>query len=79
MSFLSLRFVEAMGAFSQEARGQCDILQAMCKKMDELYTQLSEYFVFDKQKYTLEEYMGDVKQFKDQFKVRLRRTGCDFF
>lgn len=24
--------------------------------------------MFDKQKYTLEEFMGDVKQFKDQFK-----------
>ena len=59
-----------MGAFSNEARSQCDILQAMAQKMEELYTHLSEYFVFDKQKYTLEEFMGDIKQFKDQFKVR---------
>lgn len=58
-----------MGAFSKDAREQCDILQAMAQKMDELYLHLSEYFVFDKQKYTLEEFMGDIKQFKDQFKV----------
>ena len=63
-----------MGKFSQEARDQCDILQAMFKKMDDLYTSLSEYFVFDKQKYTLEEFMGDIKKFKDQFKVRLIRA-----
>ena len=63
------RFGEEMGAFSKEARTQCDILQAMAKKMEELYGQLSEYLVFDKQKYTLEEFMGDIKTFKDQFKV----------
>ena len=64
------RFLEEMGAFNKEARTQCDILQAMAKKMEELYGALSEYLVFDKQKYTLEEFMGDVKTFKDQYKVR---------
>ena len=59
-----------MGAFSKEARTQCDILQAMAKKMEELYGQLSEYLVFDRQKYTLEEFMGDIKTFKDQYKVK---------
>ncbi len=63
------RFLEAMGAFSKEARAQCDVLTAMAKKMDDLYTTLSDYFVFDKQKYTLEEFMGDIKTFKDHFKV----------
>ena len=58
-----------MGTFSKEARTQCDILGAMAKKMEELYGALSEYLVFDKQKYTLEEFMGDIKTFKDQYKV----------
>jgi len=62
------RFMEAMGAFCGEARSQCDILQAMFKKMETLYTSLESYYVFDKQKYTLEEFMSDVKTFKDQFK-----------
>ena len=63
------RFVEAMGAFCEEARKQCDILQNMFKNMDKLYCDLESYYVFDKQKYTLEEFMSDVKAFKDQFKV----------
>jgi len=63
------RFAEAMGEFCEKARGECDILQAMAAKMDQLFTTLSEYFVFDKQKYTMEEFMGDIKAFKDQFQV----------
>ncbi len=65
-----------MGAFSMEARAQCDVLQAMAKKMEDLYAKLAEYFVFDKQKYTLEEFMGDIKTFKDLFKARTVRD-CD--
>lgn len=63
------RFVEAMGSFCQQAREQCDILQAMAQKMDTLFDGLADYFVFDKQKYSLEEFMTDIKTFKDQFKV----------
>ena len=37
-------------------------------KMERLYAELSEYYVFDKAKYTLEEFFGDIKTFKDQFK-----------
>jgi len=62
------RFVEAMGSFCQQAREQNDIMHAMAKKMDTLYSSLAEYFVFDKQKYSLEEFMSDIKKFKDQFK-----------
>ena len=66
---LMLRFVEAMGAFCDEARKECDVLQSMCSNMEKLYCDLESYYVFDKQKYTLEEFMLDVKAFKDQFKV----------
>ena len=66
-------FEEAMGTFSTEARAQCSILTAMGSKMETLYTDLAEYFVFDKQKYTLEEFFGDIKQFKEQFK-QVRNT-----
>jgi len=62
------RFEEAMGQFSQEARSQCDILQSMCQKMESLYQGLSEYLIFDKQKYNLDEFFTDIKTFKDQFK-----------
>merc|ERR1712203_223085 len=40
----------------------------MFKKMETLYSGLESYYVFDKQKYTLEEFMSDIKKFKDQFK-----------
>merc|ERR1711981_256575 len=43
-------------------------MQEMFKKMETLYTGLESYYVFDKQKYTLEEFMSDIKKFKDQFK-----------
>ncbi|XP_044261332.1 protein diaphanous isoform X1 [Tribolium madens] len=61
------KFLEVMEKFASEAREQCDILQNMFKKMDSLYTDLSEYYVFDKQKYTLEEFFTDLKTFKDSF------------
>ena len=43
-------------------------VQAMATKMEKLYQELAEYFVFDKQKYTLEEFFSDIKTFKDLFK-----------
>ncbi|XP_040571681.1 protein diaphanous isoform X5 [Lepeophtheirus salmonis] len=61
-------FMQVMGDFCADARSQCDILQAMSNKMGTLYNDLSDYFVFDKMKYTMEEFMGDIKTFKDQFK-----------
>lgn len=66
------KFVQVMGSFAKEAREQCEILQSMFRKMDALYTELSEFFSFDKQKYTLEEFFGDVKTFKDAFYQSLK-------
>ena len=40
----------------------------MGTKMETLYADLAEYLVFDKQKYTLEEFFSDIKTFKDGFK-----------
>ncbi|CAD1478162.1 unnamed protein product [Heterotrigona itama] len=37
--------------------------------MDSLYSEISEFFSFDKQKYTIEEFFSDVKTFKDDFMV----------
>lgn len=41
----------------------------MCKKMEALYNDLADYYVFDKSKYTLEEFFTDIKIFKDSFYV----------
>ena len=58
--------------FAKEARSQCDVLQRMGKKMESVYQELAEYFVFDPHKYTLDEFFTDVKTFKDSFQVSLR-------
>ena len=51
-------------------RGKSPVFNPECNEFQdgESLHQLAEYFVFDKQKYTLEEFFGDIKLFKDQFK-----------
>jgi len=61
-------FTEVMQSFAEEAKAQYSILLSMKSKMDSLYSDLSEYFVFDGRKYTLEELFADIKAFKDKFK-----------
>ncbi|XP_014210886.1 protein diaphanous isoform X2 [Copidosoma floridanum] len=61
------RFSNVMAPFAMKARESCEVMQNMFKKMDSLYTDISEFFVFDKQKYTIEEFFGDIKKFKDDF------------
>ncbi|XP_064076062.1 protein diaphanous isoform X1 [Vanessa tameamea] len=60
-------FNETMSNFAKEAREQCDVLHSMFKKMEALYGELAEYYVFDPHKYTLEEFFSDIKTFKDSF------------
>lgn len=67
------RFAEVMGSFSVEAREQCTLLQKMLVQMEGLYTEISEYFCFDKAKYNLEEFFTDLKTFKDSFNVNIRQ------
>ena len=55
------------------------MFQAMATKMESLYGDLAEYFVFDVQKYTLEEFMSDIKTFKNQFKVKFNTIGQIFY
>ncbi|KAK9884199.1 hypothetical protein WA026_005154 [Henosepilachna vigintioctopunctata] len=61
------KFLEVMEAFAKAAREQCDVMHNMFKKVENLYQDLAEYYVFDKQKYTLEEFFTDLKTFKDSF------------
>ncbi|XP_049792914.1 protein diaphanous isoform X1 [Schistocerca nitens] len=74
------KFNEVMSSFAVEAREHCAVMQNMFKNLESLYSELSEYYAFDKQKYTLEEFFGDVKKFKDDFiqahrdNVRLREA-----
>lgn len=43
----------------------------MFKNMDSLYSGLAEFYAFDKQKYPLDEFFGDIKTFKDAFQVKI--------
>ncbi|XP_074101211.1 diaphanous related formin 1 isoform X4 [Cotesia typhae] len=61
------RFAEIMSPFAKKARESYEVMQNMFKNMDTLYTDISEFFAFDKQKYTIEEFFGDIKKFKDDF------------
>ena len=61
-------FVEEMTAFVEEAESQFSILKAMRQKLDGLFNELAEFYVFDKSKYSIEDFFGDIKMFKDQFK-----------
>ncbi|XP_077255332.1 diaphanous related formin 1 isoform X2 [Temnothorax americanus] len=60
-------FADVMRPFAKKARESYEVLQNMFKNMDTLYTDISEFFSFDKQKYTIEEFFGDIKTFKDDF------------
>ena len=62
------KFSESMGAFCVEAKADCDILNGMFKNLESLYSELEKFYVFDKQKYNLEEFMSDIKTFIKQFK-----------
>lgn len=57
-----------------KARKSYEVMQNMFKNMDSLYTDISEFFAFDKQKYTIEEFFGDIKKFKDDFLVSTSPT-----
>ncbi|CAH1164833.1 unnamed protein product [Phaedon cochleariae] len=61
------KFLAVMEKFAEDAREQCDVMQKMLKKVETLYSDLSEYYSFDKLKYSLEEFFMDLKVFKDSF------------
>lgn len=61
------RFLEVMGKFASECRQQVDILGKMQVTMEKLFKDLGDYYSFDPAKYTMEEFFGDIKTFKDQF------------
>ncbi|XP_073989603.1 diaphanous related formin 1 isoform X2 [Rhodnius prolixus] len=61
------KFSEVMGEFAKQVRQECAVLKNMFQKMENLYTDLADYYAFDKQKYTLEEFFTDLKTFMENF------------
>lgn len=63
------KFIEVMGEFASDCRKQVEVLGRMQVQMENLFKELAEYYAFDVNKYTLEEFFTDIKTFKDQFKA----------
>lgn len=61
------RFKDVLSGFYEQAKEEQELLAGMFAKMKKLYEGLAEYFVFEAKKYTLDEFFGDVKAFKEQF------------
>lgn len=61
------KFIEVMGNFSIECRVQVEVLGKMQVQMENAFKELAEYYAFDQNKYSLEEFFTDIKTFKDAF------------
>ncbi|XP_072446342.1 protein diaphanous homolog 1-like [Chiloscyllium punctatum] len=61
------KFVEKMTSFVKVAREQFEKLSEMHKTMEEDFEDLGKYFVFDTKKISVEEFFGDLSNFKSMF------------
>lgn len=61
------KFLEVMGPFAVDCRQQVEVLGKMQKQMESMFTDLGDYFSFDTNKYSMEEFFSDVKTFVDLF------------
>nr|UIX27111.1 diaph-b [Tauphaedusa tau] len=66
------QFAHVMKSFLKDAQQQYELLSAMYKKLETLYESTAKYFAFDPRKYTMEEFFGDVKIFKDGLQKALK-------
>ena len=55
--------------FLGSAKGQHELLSTMLKRLEGLHKDMAKYFTFDPKKYSLEEFFGDLKAFKDGLQV----------
>lgn len=61
------KFVEKMASFTKIAREQYDKLSTMHSNMVKLYENLGEYFIFDSKTVSIEEFFGDLNNFRTLF------------
>lgn len=61
------QFVEKMTSFSKSARDQYEKLLTMHNNMIKLYENLGEYFIFDSKTVCIEEFFGDLSNFRTLF------------
>lgn len=63
-------------SFVGSAREQYEKLDMMHKNMEKQYSDLGDYFVFDPRKISVEEFFGDLNNFKNMFQVSVRSLAC---
>ncbi|KAM6151416.1 protein diaphanous homolog 2 isoform 2-T2 [Rhynchocyon petersi] len=68
------KFVEKMTIFTKSARDQCDKLLTMHGNMIKLYENLGEYFIFDANTVTIEEFFGDLNNFRTLFQEAVKEN-----
>ncbi|XP_030884012.1 protein diaphanous homolog 2 [Leptonychotes weddellii] len=61
------KFVEKMTSFTKSARDQYEKLFTMHNNMLKLYENLGEYFIFDSKTVSIEEFFGDLSNFRTLF------------
>uniref|UniRef100_F7HNC0 Protein diaphanous homolog 2 n=1 Tax=Macaca mulatta TaxID=9544 RepID=F7HNC0_MACMU len=61
------KFVEKMTSFTKSAREQYEKLSTMHNNMMKLYENLGEYFIFDSKTVSIEEFFGDLNNFRTLF------------
>lgn len=61
------KFVQKMTGFSKYSREQFEKLSTMHKNMQKLYESLGSYFIFDPQVVSVEDFFGDLSNFRSLF------------
>uniref|UniRef100_A0A8K9V5C4 FH2 domain-containing protein n=1 Tax=Oncorhynchus mykiss TaxID=8022 RepID=A0A8K9V5C4_ONCMY len=67
-------FIEKMNSFVVSAREQYEKLDMMHKNMEKQYSDLGDYFVFDPRKISVEEFFGDLNNFKNMFQQAVKEN-----
>uniref|UniRef100_A0A672V9H7 Diaphanous related formin 2 n=1 Tax=Strigops habroptila TaxID=2489341 RepID=A0A672V9H7_STRHB len=68
------KFVEKMSIFAESAREQYEKLSNMHNNMTKLYENLGEYFTFDPKAISIEEFFGDLSNFRTLFLEALKEN-----
>ncbi|XP_026704618.1 protein diaphanous homolog 2 [Athene cunicularia] len=68
------KFVEKMSSFAESAREQYEKLSNMHNNMTKLYENLGEYFTFDPKAVSIEEFFGDLSNFRTLFLEALKEN-----
>lgn len=61
------KFVEVMSPFALECQRQIEVLVEMMNRWQNIYIKVGEYFAFDVNKSSMQEFFLNIKKFKESF------------